>query len=155
MKRSLIVLLIGCLFLLSGSLFAQQLTEIQIPSARSAAMGGIHTALSDDLNTIFSNPAGFHVVESELSISELTVGLSGPIFDIAGVVIEAAGGVAVTIRSLKNPRAGMKFRVSVSDRTKPMIRSMTWLSKCNIRPAEDISSMVVCFRDVALRTEAG
>jgi hypothetical protein len=90
MKRRVCFALLFLGVLFSGQLSAQELIDLRIPSARAAAMGGTHAALSDDLNTLFSNPAGFQGAESELSVAEITVGLSGPIFDIASVVVEAS-----------------------------------------------------------------
>jgi hypothetical protein len=65
---------------------------ISLPSARTAAFGGIHTALADDISTLFSNPAGFNSVESQFSVGEITTRLSGPVFTITNVVMEAAKG---------------------------------------------------------------
>ena len=62
------------------------------PSARSSALGGMHAALTDELYTIFANPAGLQAFDRDLQISELTLHLSGPIFDIAGVIVRGVGG---------------------------------------------------------------
>jgi len=70
---------------------AQPGGSVRITSARSAALGGVHAALADDVDTLFANPAGFRSAEPQLMVADLTVGLSGPIFDIAGVFIEGAG----------------------------------------------------------------
>jgi hypothetical protein len=59
--------------------------------ARESALGGPHAALADDLSTLFSNPAGFRSAGPELSLAELTVGLSGPVFDLANIFVEASG----------------------------------------------------------------
>lgn len=92
MKKFLIIVILFFLIFSGGMVSAQQLLDIRIPSARISAIGGRHAALTDDFSTIFSNPAGFQSAESELSVAELTFGLSGPIFDIAGVVVEGAAG---------------------------------------------------------------
>ena len=55
-------------------------------------MGGYHAALTDDLTSLFSNPAGFQSVEPVLRISQTTFGLSGPLFDIAGIVMDVLAG---------------------------------------------------------------
>lgn len=60
---------------------------ISIPSARTSAIGGTHAALADDFTVLFANPAGFLEVEPVVSVSELTFKLSGPVFDIAGIVL--------------------------------------------------------------------
>ncbi len=53
-----------------------------------AGMGGYHAALADDVSVLFSNPAGFRAPEPQLSVSELTLNLSGPIFDMANLFLE-------------------------------------------------------------------
>ena len=63
---------------------------------RSAGMGGPHAALTDGVLSIFNNPAGFKLDESELQISETTIGLSGPIFDMTGLIIQGVGGGDLT-----------------------------------------------------------
>jgi len=52
----------------------------------------MHAALTDELYTIFANPAGLQAFDRDLQISELTLHLSGPIFDIAGVIVRGVGG---------------------------------------------------------------
>ncbi len=61
-------------------------------SARASAMGGIHLALADDLDTLFANPAGFRSAPPAITYFGLTLGLSGPLFDLAGLVAEGLGG---------------------------------------------------------------
>lgn len=88
MKRIVFLLLA---ISLAAPLFSIDLhTEpsIQIPSARMAAMGGYHAALADDVSVLFSNPAGFRIPDPQLSVSELTLNLSGPIFDMANLFLE-------------------------------------------------------------------
>ena len=53
-----------------------------------AAMGGYHAALADDVSVLFSNPAGYRTADPELSVSELTLNLSGPIFDMTNLFLE-------------------------------------------------------------------
>jgi hypothetical protein len=62
------------------------------PSARASAIGGVHAALTDELYTMFSNPAGLRSAAREMQLAELTLNLSGPIFDMTGVVIRGANG---------------------------------------------------------------
>lgn len=62
------------------------------PSARASALGGRHAALTDDLYTMFGNPAGLRSVEREVQVAELTLDLSGPIFDMTGVLLRGFGG---------------------------------------------------------------
>ena len=66
--------------------------NIGVTSARTSALGGYHAAYTDDLSSLFNNPAGFVTAPSQLSIAEITIGASGPIFDIAGIVMQAVGG---------------------------------------------------------------
>ena len=61
-----------------------------MPSARSAAIGGPHVAFNDDIASLFSNPAGFRAAGPQLSVAEVTLALSGPVFDIASIAVEAA-----------------------------------------------------------------
>ena len=101
MKKFLLIVVLIFLIFSVGTVSAQQLLDMRIPSARVSAIGGRHAALTDDFSTIFSNPAGFQSAKSELSVAELTFGLSGPIFDIAGVVVEGAaeGDIASLLTS--------------------------------------------------------
>ena len=85
------------LLLLLPSLHAVgQEINIGVPSARTSALGGIHVAYTEDLSSLFHNPAGFITAPSQLSIAELTIGASGPIFDIANIVIQAFGDSDIT-----------------------------------------------------------
>ena len=63
-------------------------SSVEIFSARMAALGGYHAALADDVSVLFSNPAGYRISEPELSVSELTLNLTGPIFDMANLFME-------------------------------------------------------------------
>jgi hypothetical protein len=77
------------------SLFAEEeklLGEMYVPSARMSALGGPHAALNDDLSTLFHNPAGFNTPEPEMSFAEITAHVGGPLFDIAGIIADAASG---------------------------------------------------------------
>lgn len=62
--------------------------SISMPSARTAGVGGLHAALTNDLSSLFANPAGFVSAEPQISLAEISVGMRGPIFDIAGLVIQ-------------------------------------------------------------------
>jgi hypothetical protein len=65
---------------------------LRSPPARESALGGKHAALADDISTLFANPAGFRAAGPEFSLSELTVGMSGPVFDVANIVAQGLGG---------------------------------------------------------------
>ena len=83
-----LALLLGC-----GLLSAQSTDDkVVLLSPRNAALGGAHAALADDLATLFSNPAGLQSVDPVLRVTEATVNLSGPVFDITGLVVEGIGG---------------------------------------------------------------
>lgn len=88
MKRLATMLLLVA----SASIAAAQVAvePFSLPSSRIAALGGPHAASVNGVDAIFENPAGFAADESELSISSLVVNPSGPVFDIAGIVV---GGV--------------------------------------------------------------
>jgi hypothetical protein len=70
---------------------AESIAPFLFPSARSAALGGSHVALTDDFSSLFSNPAGFLAVKEEFSAAELSASAYGPIFDIADAVISYTG----------------------------------------------------------------
>jgi len=84
--------LILCVFIFCSFFLYSQTTPIiesslEFSNPRASALGGYHAALTDDIMTIFNNPAGFSDMEAELLISQLTIGLTGPIFDITGGII--------------------------------------------------------------------
>lgn len=83
------------LALAAGSLSAAE-EAVGIASARTSALGGAHVGLTDDLSVLFGNPAGFRTADPQFSLAGLTVGLSGPIFDIASVAVEGSAGGDVT-----------------------------------------------------------
>jgi hypothetical protein len=78
----------------SAQLFEDQ--GVDMPSARTAAIGGVHVALADDFTVLFSNPAGFRAAGPEMSFAELTLGLSGPVFSMLGFVLQAMGGMDIS-----------------------------------------------------------
>lgn len=72
--------------------FSQSVTidsPVVIQSIRMNAMGGTHVAFADGLDSLIANPAAFRKTSPVLSLSALNLGLSGPIFDIASVIIES------------------------------------------------------------------
>ena len=62
--------------------------------ARMTALGGTHIALAPDIGTLYANPAGFLIAEPEVVLSALTVGGTGPLFDIVSVVLGTSGGIS-------------------------------------------------------------
>jgi hypothetical protein len=87
---------------------AQVTGSVEVTSARAAAIGGFHAALADDIDTLFANPAGFRSAGPEMMVAELTVGLSGPIFDIASVFVEAGGTDPATLLASSEVQALLK-----------------------------------------------
>jgi hypothetical protein len=69
---------------------AAEIEPVQIPSARTAALGGRHVALADDAGTLFSNPAGFRAAEPGFSIATVGAELSGPIFDMTSLLLSGS-----------------------------------------------------------------
>lgn len=87
-KRTLLIILLLSVPLSLFSIDIHTEPSIEIPSARMAALGGYHAALADDVSALFANPAGYRPAEPELSVSELTLNLTGPIFDMANLFLE-------------------------------------------------------------------
>ena len=79
--------------------FAQRVEEsnVSVPNARDAALGGPHIALAGGFQTLFSNPAGLIDVEPQFSFSELTFRFAGPVFSLSSVVIQGIGGDFATL----------------------------------------------------------
>ena len=96
-RTSVILYLIFCSIFFCSAIFAQKRVpnDTEILSARMAALGGLHSALADDLNTLFSNPAGFRSVEPQFSIAELTLGIYGQADDVAGEMISGMDSSAI------------------------------------------------------------
>jgi hypothetical protein len=53
------------------------------------SLGGKHVALAGGLQSLFSNPAGLAAAEPVVSAARLGLGLSGPVFDIANILISS------------------------------------------------------------------
>ncbi|MCK5153058.1 MAG: hypothetical protein KAQ93_01750 [Spirochaetales bacterium] len=86
---SLLLIFHFSFFIFSISLFAedQYETPIKIISPASSALGGTHVTRNTGFSDLMNNPAGFYSAESEFSIAEITMGLKGPVFDIANLII--------------------------------------------------------------------
>ena len=87
------LMIVSCAVLHGGSFV---FPGVEFPSARLDAMGGMHAALADDISTLFSNPAGFRQAGPQLSVSELTLNLSGPVFSIADLMLRVSNGESPT-----------------------------------------------------------
>lgn len=62
--------------------------DLTVFNAGVESAGGYYPAGAEGFAVLFSNPAGLRSVEAELAVSQLDLQLSGPIFDIANLVIE-------------------------------------------------------------------
>lgn len=95
-RHSVFALLLVCAALVSVPTGAEQplvtAAEFEVPSARRAASGGLHAACADDFDALFSNPAGFVTAEGRFSLTRSGAVLSGPVFTLAGLVLNTAGG---------------------------------------------------------------
>ncbi len=99
MRRFL--LLSCCLAALAvNALSAQDIVPWHVLDARSAALGGKHVALADDESVLLLNPAGLGFVPTGLTLSRVCLGLSGPIFEAAGMAIE--GGTTNVLSGLSS-----------------------------------------------------
>jgi len=81
-------------FLLSFIIFPLSLSAadiyenpVSIISPTNSALGGVHVTMNNGFSGLMNNPAGFYSAEPEFSIAEVTMGLKGPVFDIANLVV--------------------------------------------------------------------
>ena len=94
MKKSFASIILFCAFLING--YSEDLLKIDyIPSARLSAIGGAHSAMSEGFSSLFTNPASFRSEKGEFSLSEFTIGLKGPVFDIANIIISVINGAGM------------------------------------------------------------
>lgn len=101
---------------------SQSLTPVSttIPSARTSAMGGPHAALAEGFASLFNNPAGYESAPPQIEVSDIGIQLSGPIFDIAGVVAQGAGGNISSILSSPNVQTLLQSIYAVMGLTGPI-----------------------------------
>jgi hypothetical protein len=85
-----------CLSFPLGFLFSQNIEPFTMPNARYAAMGGSHTALSDDFYGLFTNPASFVGVEDTFSASELSLSTYGPVLEILDIANDPGSDIDLT-----------------------------------------------------------
>jgi hypothetical protein len=115
LHRIIVALLFLCCAL---GLSARDGVDFSIPSARTAAVGGSHIALADDLGTLFTNPAGLTDVDPHFRYAQLSAGASGPIFTLAGVVSQAIGGAdmaeLIATPSVQQALTGLDARLWLS-----------------------------------------
>lgn len=65
-----------------------------MPSARFSALGGSHTAMTDDFYAIFLNPAGFVDVNEKFSAAEITLSTYGPLLELIDVFRKNSGSAS-------------------------------------------------------------
>ena len=85
---------VAAALLFAAPLVWAQLVEdqgVEISSPRTEAIGGPHAALADDLTSLFNNPAAFSSAGPEVSLAQVTMRLTGPIFSIADVIAQIMG----------------------------------------------------------------
>ena len=71
--------------------------DIYIMTGADAGLGGPYPTDNSGLETLFSNPAAFKSAEEDLDVSNLTLLLKGPIFDITTLVLDSmADGSEIT-----------------------------------------------------------
>lgn len=84
-------LLVAAAFLVCGGLASA--TDVDpfggYLDLQSNALGGRHVALAEGLPSLFSNPAGLAAAKPVISAARLGLGVSGPVFDIANILISS------------------------------------------------------------------
>ena len=84
---SLLLVFLFYFFISTISLSALYEDPIVIISPIKSALGGPHVTMDSGFSGLMNNPAGFYSAEPEFSIGEITMGLKGPVFDIANLII--------------------------------------------------------------------
>lgn len=74
-------------FINRGTLAALPERPFDFPNARLAAMGGRHGTVVNDFTALFTNPAGFVDAKEEFGLSELSLSVYGPVFDLADTLV--------------------------------------------------------------------
>ncbi|WP_169714800.1 hypothetical protein [Spirochaeta cellobiosiphila] len=87
------------------------ISAYDISTVRRSAIGGPHAALADDRDALFTNPAGYLTAEPEITITQLDLLLTGPVFTIANVFLsnkDSSGGLPDgAVETLTGLYAGM------------------------------------------------
>jgi hypothetical protein len=68
--------------------WSQAVQPVLLPSIRLAALGGPHAAGTSGVDALFENPAGFATETRTTNIASLIVQVSGPVFDMANLVLD-------------------------------------------------------------------
>ncbi|MBU0936519.1 MAG: hypothetical protein KKC64_12935, partial [Spirochaetes bacterium] len=82
MKRHWTAIIALSLLTASALVSAQEISTVLPPSAAATAAGGLHAALPGSFQAFFTNPAGFAMNDSKWGIADLSLNLSGPVFDL-------------------------------------------------------------------------
>jgi len=98
MKR--IILACVAVTLAPVGVMAQTVTPFAPSSARMASLGGPHAASTAGIDAVFENPAGFASENTEFSAASVVFNPSGPIFDIAGLVLGGSDQLLSGLSSL-------------------------------------------------------
>jgi hypothetical protein len=90
MKRTLFITALLCI---AVSVFAgDPVKPFLLPSARNNALGGPHVAYTNDLNSLFINPAALRTTK-QLGIIDLNISTTGDIFRILPIITDAGDGM--------------------------------------------------------------
>lgn len=90
-KSKAIFFIILLLLCAAGLGFSESVNTPPV-SAQYTGKGGLHTANNKGFSVLYTNPGALYSVETETAFSELTLNMSGPIFDIASVVVQSMEG---------------------------------------------------------------
>jgi len=89
MKRVVILLIVVLLFSTLASAQADTVITVpavRLPAAVTTAQGGLHAAVPGSFDAFFTNPGGFVLEQSSWGIGNVTINLSGPVFDLLGLL---------------------------------------------------------------------
>lgn len=84
--KAVFILLCSSFLWAQGNTVYENPITVDFPS--ETALGGLHVAKASGFSTLFANPAGFYAAPKQLSISELSLGLTGPVFTIGSIIME-------------------------------------------------------------------
>ena len=77
--------------------------DVYITTGVDSGLGGPYPTDNEGLESIFANPAGFKSAEEDLVISDFTLQLKGPIFDITNLVVSTLVGGGDMTSILSSP----------------------------------------------------
>ncbi len=88
---------LGCFFLLTGisfNVYSQSVEPFAFTFPQLVSVGGAHAARATGVMALFENPAGFVDDAQELSVSVLSLNISGPVFSMADMAVSAFSSTA-------------------------------------------------------------